>query len=1115
MKKPRVEIYWGEEPTEQSERQFLAQLTADLRAHGVSALILANFFTSKGSRQIDFFVAAEAHACHVELKNYSGVLVGRQNGPWSTRRPDGSLEVIERQNPYAQAVGGRYAISDDMHAFVRDNEGVPRPASEKRFYTQFDSVVCVYPRLEPGSQVPEDYKVRTLGYTHLLSLLATPGTRPGWTREHWLAFIRMHGLVPAAESSAGRLPLTEAQDFVTSYIRRFRGFYGRDLHELVPMQVQVGAETVPSTQLLGGLGRWSHAQLVGRSGSGKSHLAKHAALGATEKGYVPVFVAAGMYEGRLSNLLDRSVARFSNNKAEELMHAARLLDRDVLLVVDGLNECSGSMVDRLVGDLSAFCLRTPALTLVTTQTEVKLPEPMSGQIISMGSVGKDERQALLASYGTPAIAELCEPFATPYELSIASECAAELSGTPTSAELLAAFVRKRLSGLAEPAATRDALRALALKLDEQVATSVPLNKAWRVVEEHLAERGAPLGVLDDVLSSTLTTTEFGRWSFAHELIGRFLAAEALSLRHKALPQLVKELSKPRHADLGRFVVGFEHDEERVGQLLLSLTNVSLFADGLAGVLGPTAERATRTAVRHSLEQATSSQATTTLLIHPEHELLVSAGHKLSPSDRALLSAAGSRLRKGELVDEIVSLLDATDAACRRSADTQARTEKRRPTPTAVVATVLVGMGSDRTEVAAWHVLESCRTSGWNFKTNSAGPPVDTIESIYSKASASTYGRLLLLCYLLRYTSGREVAALALGMLRLCWESDAYHLQLAGLDTIRSLAAATEGHPIRSEIVSFLESLSTDNIFLSTQLVETMYSYDMIEPQTDDTHIRRQIAEILQGGFTPENGELAHGIVSSQFEDIVGPPYYTAIEALSERERVALFTIASLGAPPYGFWNDWTLKQLIKSGSREALPAYEHWATNLNTDTAFVQEVATCYFLAMQGCAQFLDEPPKLINRSTAEEESWECFGAIVFWLSHPSSEHAAARNCAPAWQRLCTDLMPSAADPLHWIAQPGLLAFFALDENPLIGQLLRAFPGEIRTILEWSLEHQASLTSIFGRRRVGNELVEKVVQLLGMVGNAGTIELLRRYADDKTLGRGVIESLRMIQGRQT
>jgi|HubBroStandDraft_1064217.scaffolds.fasta_scaffold08079_3 hypothetical protein len=67
------------------------------------------------TRQVDFLIVTANHACVVELKNYSGVLIGGENGQWSKRLPDGGLEVIDRQNPYNQASLCKMAVSDDLH----------------------------------------------------------------------------------------------------------------------------------------------------------------------------------------------------------------------------------------------------------------------------------------------------------------------------------------------------------------------------------------------------------------------------------------------------------------------------------------------------------------------------------------------------------------------------------------------------------------------------------------------------------------------------------------------------------------------------------------------------------------------------------------------------------------------------------------------------------------------------------------------------------------------------------------------------------------------------------------------------------------------------------------
>ena len=82
MGRGAVRIFWGDEPQVQSERDFLAQVEGDLLARGLEAVILVNFYTRSGSRQVDFLIAVDGHVCHVELKNYEHALEGSPNGPW-------------------------------------------------------------------------------------------------------------------------------------------------------------------------------------------------------------------------------------------------------------------------------------------------------------------------------------------------------------------------------------------------------------------------------------------------------------------------------------------------------------------------------------------------------------------------------------------------------------------------------------------------------------------------------------------------------------------------------------------------------------------------------------------------------------------------------------------------------------------------------------------------------------------------------------------------------------------------------------------------------------------------------------------------------------------------
>jgi hypothetical protein len=78
----------------------------------------------------------------------------------------------------------------------------------------------------------------------------------------------------------------------------------------------------------------------------------------------------------------------------------------------------------------------------------------------------------------------------------------------------------------------------------------------------------------------------------------------------------------------------------------------------------------------------------------------------------------------------MELLDATDAACRRSAEAQARSEGRPPPISVVVATVLTGMGGNaRSQVAAAIILASTNLTRIDhmFPARSSRPQVSTSE----------------------------------------------------------------------------------------------------------------------------------------------------------------------------------------------------------------------------------------------------------------------------------------------------------------------------------------------------------------------------------------------------
>jgi hypothetical protein len=1110
-----VQVFWGGEPQVQSERDFLAQLEGDLLARDLKGIILANFHTGNGSRQVDFLIATARHVCHVELKNYEGALEGSRNGAWQARRPDGTAHVIDRQNPYDQAFGCKTALSDDMASLAARDAGIPRPAGGKKFFTRFDSVVCVFPRLADESDVPSDFKVRTLGYREFFAFLASPGRHPGWSPLHWETFIRDLGLMNAAGQDTEAMLQTTAGELTAEYRQRFGAYHRSGLHELVPLPVLHHGTAVAPARLPGVVEAAGHLQVIGPSGCGKSHLLKHSLLAMGEH-MLPVIVDAGMYEGRLSLLIDRSVARFTTSGTRALLRAAAISGQRILLAVDGFNECPERFREALTGDMSAFCLQTGACTIITTQARVPLPPGLVGAEACSAGLTRADRRAILASYGAEDIVPLCDAFTTPYDLSIAAECAAELRGPVTRGALFASFIRRRLSSTRTPAVVRDTVRQLALAMSQTLTTWLPLDEVWRISEEHLAGQAASVGVIDEVLACTLTRTSQGRLSFTHELLGRFLALEALRRDYPEPSALARELRLPRYRDLTQLAAELETGHARLAVLLNSLADHPTYTAALRGEAGRAAGRTVRDAASGLLARVTSGLAATTFTVHSRFETAITDGYELGEGDRALIEAIGKVAGDGQFTAEIGALLDATDAACQRSADKQQPGGGRRPGASLIVSAVLNPSFTTpgRPRAAARILLGAART-GWSPADRTYRPgaePADevrVIAALLDGATPQSYSRLLLVCYLLQAARTPQAAALVPQVLRLCWASKVFHIRLDSLCMARGFAVAVEGHPAREQIAGALLEIDTGNWGLSSMLVDALHAYGLIEPLYDEDQVRAQVSQALSNPADQESRELAYSIVSRQFEDVIAAPYESVVEGLDPQQRTMLYTLASLGSTHYSFWNDWLLQHLVESRDPRALPAYERWATTLGTDSGSPQETARCYALAVQGWAQLMPQPPRLADSGSDARAAWQCYGAIIFWMHRPAITPAeTCRQCTPHWQRLRAGLLHAAADPLYWLENASQFQY--RDKDSLVAAIMETFPDEIRPILEWSIQHPGAMESVFPP--MGDDR-GTLISLLATVGDTDSGNLLRRYVDDPDLGDTAITALKALNGR--
>ncbi|WP_406698416.1 nuclease-related domain-containing protein [Singulisphaera sp. Ch08] len=1116
--KTTIDLFIGSPIEHDSEKDFLEQLSAEFHARHQPALVFANFFPLRNPHQIDFLVVTASCACHVELKRLTAPVVGGLNGLWSLRRPDGSLMPLEAKNPYRQTLDGKLAISDEMHAFARTNPSLPVLAPGAKFFKHLESVVCVFPELLPGSSIPDDHKVRSRGFQGLLKLFDERNTHPpGWSRETWIAFA-MHLNLTRIDEADERLPLEakEARRVVSEYANRFESYIAKELPPLIPTNIrQTDGTTVLSSTITDNLLRGTHIQLIGSSGLGKSLLAKHMAIASLRGGRIPVVASAIDYEGKLSTLLDRSIAHLHPDTALHLLNAINRNGSPLALVIDGVNECPRRWRKDLLKDLQAFYLRWRVPILITAQESPELTECLTGDCYCLEPLTSIQRRAVLGSYldsePSEEIFTLCEPFKTPYELSIAAECLSEIGGPTTRALLFEAYAGNRCQRSECPAIVRSVICGLAELMQRRFVSTLTMNEVWRVAHGVLTKEGDRSQLVTDVLACGLLDVRQNRCAFRHEILERFFQAEAFTRRHPAPDELANAIALPRHRPLVEFVLGAEGDEASIRECLGALADWRILGDCLRGRFGETARNVARSECVRLLHAAESALQGIDVELEGSDGmklLTITRGPRWTTYECALMNAIGDVLPEGQFLDAFLGLLRQTEKVCRWIlADKPGAHGCLRPGDATWIFASLFEIlrGGDAPYFPVSVIYHKARFS-FGCRTDQDTP--DSIVALASNLSDRLPGELLLLCRHLRNATP-ELASISPSLVRVCWETRIYHLRLEALDFAAMVSTFLDPAG-REEMAILLSSLSTNNILLNTAIVDAMMSYDMLQPIIGADEAAATIADILRIPDDAEAQHRANVAVSNVFEDVYQGVYWDAIEDLGRESRVQLFTMAALGAPVYGMFTDWVLNRLIELGDCAALPAFDRWCSPPAADCMCLQDATACFVAAIIGRTAFVSEPPSRSVSVTNDHRAWMIYGEILHWSFHPKlmeSEKAAA--CAPLWKEIRTELLLEAIDPLY---QLGQIADARPDrQRPVLEAWCKLFPDEIRQILEFGLAKRDHLTSQFPGRYHTEGRVGFMIRWLGWIGDPQSLITIEPLVDSPSFGLDAIEAVRSIK----
>lgn len=351
-----IEIFVGEPIKHASERATLQRACEFLSAEGIPAVILAN--VNLGERQVDLVIAIDRAALVTESKAFTSAVRGGHNGNWEARLASGVWKKFD--NPYLQAMNEKLAVRDAMRSFL--GADVPYP----------NAALIFVPTIPAGSTIPPgDFKVSIGGLDDLPGLIAS-AKRDGWSLDQWRAFATHHRLIQAPSIDAALSPeLLDAEQLLKGYSEAFVRTYGGPSSAMVSVSCVHESEALSSDEVLKRSAQDDNMLLTGPSGCGKSLLGHGIGLAALGRGDLPIVVPAKDFEGNLRDVVNHEAALLDAKSAAAVISAARKLNRRLLLVVDGYNECTPAERQRLTRSMAAAIKRYDARAIISSRVPLE------------------------------------------------------------------------------------------------------------------------------------------------------------------------------------------------------------------------------------------------------------------------------------------------------------------------------------------------------------------------------------------------------------------------------------------------------------------------------------------------------------------------------------------------------------------------------------------------------------------------------------------------------------------------------------------------------------------------------------------------------------------------
>ena len=910
----------------------------------------------------------------------------------------------------------------------------------------------------------------------------------------------------------------EAEETLGCYTAAFRRRYPGP-ETMVPFNCRSAESEIPSDEVSRLISKErTDILLRGPSGCGKTLLAANVAIDYGRHGGVAIFIPVRNYSASLAIALDQEANLLDTPSVAKLLSAAQRLNRPILLVVDGYNECHEAEWESLTIELAAWARRYAAGILITSQVPPVRSDLLELRNIEVLSATMTTKVAIATNVmGVDVLPKEIEPLlgavTTGLEARLVGQVGQHLQLGGSRFALFDAYARERLHD--DASVGIHALSHVAGWLADRLAFSLSVRDLDRLMDEKHISPAIP----ERLQNARLLSRHGDRVSFVHEMFFNAFAAEAIVRRSNGRPEpVLTALAEPVHAERKDFIIGAIDEPHFREQVLDGLSDPKSVAVCLSGSCGrqvqewaegryPTLLRKLRNEVRE-VRFTTSDRGLYKIALD---------GDSLatwSKSDRAFLGALPKLIMEGRYLDEIFNIIGTLDRRIDEES-TRLRAEAREhdiPLRSAIFANCFVHSVSPAPAISP-----ICVTVNSGFYRTDGDGLVTLIGKLLRRDDWSR-GQLYLLLKLSKRVDITDIMTPFLTRtIKARWNHVPNHLALSLMEAAGMCWSASDAD--KSDLIQVIESLPEPrNWALSAAIVDALGFLGALEQSEREHHpvIREDVRRCLANPNDAQSCAKAYSIYSSQFDHPFCNAYCEAIDDLPTHERKLLLMMAAKGVDGYGVFLSMLIEELATYEDPEMGECFARYTELPPSDSPFPNDDVGVFVIAHIALGT-LGYP--LPARQRADDlpcaESLGACGTILYWISRGDlDEGTKHRKCRQALSALYRHRQDAALGALRLCDPDWILTGHFMEGLPENGSIAGYFPREVTDICRCALTCSTELIGYF-RLFDRNESLIYAIDLLGRYGTSAELALLRRHVNDPNLGTRAVDAMKAIEQRLT